>query len=61
MSMGLEARPLLGSEVEVETGSAVVHGMLLSCTIRSLWLVAGELDVMVDAADVRSVRLSAQG
>jgi hypothetical protein len=51
-----ELRHLLGATVTVETGTGDVHGMLLSCTTSSLWLVDdGEADVMVPLGDVRAV------
>lgn len=50
-----EVRTLVGTEVDVETAAGVVRGTLLSCTARSLWLVAGEDDLMVPIASVRSV------
>jgi hypothetical protein len=50
-----EVRTLVGSEVDVETAAGIVHGTLLSCTAQSLWLVAGEDDLMVPTASVRSV------
>jgi hypothetical protein len=50
-----EVRTLVGSEVDVETAAGIVHGTLLSCTTQSLWLVAGDADLMVPIASVRSV------
>jgi hypothetical protein len=50
-----EVRTLVGSEVDVETASGTFHGMLLSCTARSLWLVADENDLMVPLDSVESV------
>jgi len=50
-----EVRTLVGTEVDVETAAGVVCGTLLSYTARSLWLVAGEDDLMVPIASVRSV------
>ncbi|HEV3227016.1 MAG TPA: hypothetical protein VGZ52_09280 [Acidimicrobiales bacterium] len=50
-----EVRTLVGTEVDVETAAGVVHGTLLSCTTQSLWLVAGEDDLMVPTSSVRSV------
>ena len=55
-----ELRHYLGTTVTVETGHGDVHGTLLSCTTRSLWLVDdGQDDVMVPLGDVRSVRRGA--
>jgi hypothetical protein len=48
-------KTLVGSEVAVETTTGTVQGRLLSCTTRSLWLVAGEDDVMVLMTTVHSV------
>lgn len=50
-----ELRSLVGCEVDVETAAGVLHGMLLSCTPRSLWLVDGEVDHMVPLAAVESI------
>jgi hypothetical protein len=50
-----EVRTLVGSEVDVETAAGTVHGTLLSYTAQSLWLVAGEDDLMVPISSVRSV------
>ncbi|MEO7555890.1 MAG: hypothetical protein ABIV94_04715 [Acidimicrobiales bacterium] len=50
-----EVRTLLGSEVDVETTEGTLHGTLLSCTPRSLWLVANESDLMVPLECVESV------
>jgi hypothetical protein len=55
MTITAEVRTLVGAEVDVETTTGVVHGTLLSCTARSLWLVAGEDDVMVPMTAVHSV------
>ncbi len=55
MTNTAEVRTLVGTEVSVETTTGVVHGTLLSCTTRSLWLVAGEDDVMVPMTTVHSV------
>ena len=55
MAITPEVKTFVGSEVAVETSTGVVHGTLLSCTTRSLWLVAGEDDVMVPMTIVHSV------
>jgi len=57
MTITAEVRTLMGSEVAVETTTGVVCGTLLSCTSRSLWLVAGEDDLVVPLATVLSVHL----
>jgi len=53
-----EVRTLVGSIVDVETTNGVLHGTLLSCTASSLWLVDGEMDLMVPLAAVESVHTS---
>jgi hypothetical protein len=55
MTLTLALRTLVGSPVTVETSSAVMHGVLWSCTRDSLWLVAGDDDLMVPLPGVRSV------
>jgi hypothetical protein len=50
-----EVRSLVGFEVDVETAAGVVHGTLLSCTQSSLWLVDGEVDLMVPLEVVEAV------
>lgn len=50
-----EVRTLVGTEVDVETAAGVVHGVLLSCTAKSLWLVAGDDDLMLPIGSVHSV------
>jgi hypothetical protein len=55
MTVTPEVKTLVGSEVAVETTTGTVQGRLLSCTTRSLWLVAGEDDVMVPMTIVHSV------
>jgi hypothetical protein len=55
-----EVRHLLGSAVTVETGGGALHGTLLSCTARTIWLVDdGEDDVMVPLDDVQHIRTDA--
>jgi len=51
-----ELRHLVGTTVTVQTGHGDLHGTLLSCTNRSLWLVDdGEDDVVVLIEDVVTV------
>lgn len=51
-----ELRDLVGSTVTVVTDGDDLHGTLLSCTGRSLWLVDdGEHDVVVPLEAVRGV------
>jgi len=57
MTITPEVKTLVGSEVALETTTGVVYGTLLSCTSRSLWLVAGEDDLVVPLATVHSVHL----
>jgi hypothetical protein len=51
----LELRSMVGTPVWVETATRTVHGMLLSCTRSSLWLVDGEEDVVLPLPSVRAV------
>ena len=51
-----EVRTLVGSTVDVETSSGILHGTLLSCSASSLWLVDGEVDLMVPLDAVEAVR-----
>ena len=51
-----ELRHLVGSIVTVHTGTGDLHGTLLSCTTRSLWLVDDrEDDVVVSIDDVVTI------
>ena len=51
-----EVRHLVGSSVTVQTGAGALHGTLLSCTARSLWLDDDlEDDVMVPLDDVQRI------
>jgi hypothetical protein len=51
-----ELRHLVGATVTVRTDQGDLHGMLLSCTARSLWLVDDtEDDVVVPIEDVVTV------
>lgn len=55
-----ELRHLVGATVTVHTGHGDIHGTLLSCTARSLWLVDdGEDDVVVPVCDVVTVQRDA--
>ena len=53
--LATEVRLLLGSEVDVDTPGGILHGTLLSCSTRSLWLVSGEDDFMVPLDKVDAV------
>jgi hypothetical protein len=51
-----EVKPLVGGMVTVVTDRCDLHGTLLSCTTKSLWLVDdGESDVVVALEDVVTV------
>jgi hypothetical protein len=55
-----ELRHLVGATVTVHTDGGDVHGTLLSCTNRSLWLIDdGEVDVVVPIEDVVTIRRDA--
>jgi len=55
-----DLRHLVGATVTVHTGHGDVHGTLLSCTTRSLWLVDDrEDDVVVPIEDVVTVQRDA--
>ena len=41
-------RPLVGREVHVDTPVGALEGTLLSCTARSAWVVAGDVDHVVE-------------
>ncbi len=55
MTLTAALRTLVGSQVTVKTSSTIVHGVLVSCTSQSLWLVANDDDLMVPLPGVRSV------
>lgn len=48
-------RTMVGSEVAVQTASEHLVGTLLSCTERSLWIVAGDVDHLVALPRVLAV------
>jgi hypothetical protein len=50
-----ELRTLIGTEVAVDTASGSLEGTLLSCTARSAWIVAGDVDHVVALPHLRSV------
>jgi hypothetical protein len=50
-----EVRTLVGKEVDVDTSTGTLHGTLWSCTRKSLWLVAAEVDVILPLDVVESV------
>jgi hypothetical protein len=48
-------RPFRGSVVTVQTASAVLRGLLLSCVSGSAWLVVDDADVLVDLDEIVAV------
>jgi hypothetical protein len=51
-----ELKQLMGTTATVVTDGRDLHGTLLSCTTKSLWLVDdGELDVVVPLDEIRRV------
>jgi len=42
-----DLRPLVGAEVSAMTVAGPLEGTLLSCTSRSAWIVAGDVDHVV--------------
>jgi hypothetical protein len=54
-ALATSLRPLVGMPVAVRTASTVLRGTLVSCTRRSVWLVAGDADVVVPLRQIRSV------
>ena len=50
-----QLKTLLGQVVTVSTGQGEVTGVVLSCTRVSVWLVAGDDDVVVALDDITCV------
>jgi hypothetical protein len=50
-----DLRPLVGRRVDVVAAGEHVHGVLLSCTASSLWLVEDDQDRIVALASVAAV------
>ena len=48
-------RTLIGAEVAADTVAGAVEGTLLSCTTRSAWIVAGDVDHVVALPNLRSI------
>ncbi len=48
-------RRLVDREVDVVAGAEQLHGVLLSCTTSSLWLVAGDEDRIVALTAVHEI------
>lgn len=51
-----ELRSLIGAEVAAHTLAGDLEGTLLSCTARSAWIVAGDVDHVVALPHLQSVR-----
>jgi hypothetical protein len=50
-----QVRTLIGAEVAAETVAGAVEGTLLSCTTRSAWIVAGDVDHVVALPNLFSI------
>lgn len=51
-----ELRKLLGVVVTIRTEKCEIHGVVLSCTLESVWLVDdGEHDVILPLGEVKEV------
>jgi hypothetical protein len=51
-----DLRPLVGTEVAVDTDVGHVEGTLLSCTARSAWIVVGDVDHVVALPHLHAIR-----
>jgi len=51
-----ELRLLIGTEVAAQTAAGSIEGTLLSCTTRSAWLVAGDVDHVVALPHLVSIQ-----
>jgi hypothetical protein len=51
-----ELRPLVGATVAAQTASGPIEGTLLSCTARSAWIVAGDIDHVVALPHLQGIR-----
>jgi hypothetical protein len=51
-----DVRTMIGSEVAVETAGGALEGTLLSCTARSAWIVAGDVDHVVALPHLHAIR-----
>jgi hypothetical protein len=49
-------RGLVGCEVHLDTPGGSLEGTLLSCTARSAWVVAGDVDHVVELPHLLDVR-----
>ena len=52
-----DLRSLVGASVSAQTVSGAIEGTLLSCTSRSAWIVAGDVDHMVALPSLLAVSL----
>jgi hypothetical protein len=50
-----ELRDLIGTEVEARTSTGAIEGTLLSCTARSAWIVAGDVDHVVSMGSLLAI------
>jgi hypothetical protein len=50
-----DLRLLIGSEVAAHTNAGALEGTLLSCTKRSAWIVAGDVDHVVALPHLRAI------
>jgi hypothetical protein len=51
-----QLRGLVGHEVQLLTAGGTLEGVLLSCTARSAWVVAGDVDHVVALPHLLDVR-----
>ena len=51
-----DLRTLIGAEVAAHTASGDLEGTLLSCTTRSAWIVAGDVDHVVALPHLHSIQ-----
>ena len=51
-----DLRTLIGATVAAHTTSGDVEGTLLSCTTRSAWIVAGDVDHVVALPHLHSIQ-----
>jgi len=49
-------RHLRGRSVEVDSNRGSIHGVLVSTTLRSLWLLVGDDDLILSVESVTAVR-----
>ncbi len=52
-----ELRALVGAEVAARTLAGAIEGTLLSCTTRSAWIVAGDVDHVVSLPSLLAIRV----